>query len=225
MFHGVESVEWVPPQAPQAKPMGVIVGHRGEIELVEPETGRVRQRYNPPYGAILFVKDGEIVEDGTDLFEWDAYSKPVVTEVGGTVKFVDVKDKRTVRDEVDEVTGLKLQVIMEDKDKELQPAIDILDAKGKKTAHYPLPTGSRLQVLDGDIVVAGQSLVKIRRESSKTRDITGGLPRVSELFEARRPRDAATVSEIDGRVRVRRRLARPAQAGRGRATTATAAST
>jgi DNA-directed RNA polymerase subunit beta' len=89
---------------------------------------------------------------------------------------------------------------MEDRVKELQPAIDILDAKGKKQAHYPLPTGSRLQVLDGDTVVAGQSLVKIRRESSKTRDITGGLPRVSELFEARRPKDAATVSEIDGRV-------------------------
>ncbi len=200
LFHGVEFVEWVPPQAPQAKPLGVIVGHRGEIELVEAETGRVRQRYNPPYGAILFVRDGEIVEDGTDLFEWDAYSKPVVTEVSGTVKYVDVKDKRTVREEVDEVTGLKLQVIMEDKDKELQPAIDILDAKGKKIAHYPLPTGSRLQVTDADTVVAGQSLVKIRRESSKTRDITGGLPRVSELFEARRPRDAATVSEIDGRV-------------------------
>jgi DNA-directed RNA polymerase subunit beta' len=200
VFHGVEFVEWVPPQAPQSKPLGVIVGHRGEIELVEPETGRVRQRYNPPYGAILFVRDGEVIEDGTDLFEWDAYSKPVVTEVSGTVKFVDVKDKRTVREEVDEVTGLKLQVVMEDKDKELQPAIDVLDAKGKKLAHYPLPTGSRLQVSDGDEVVAGQSLVKIRRESSKTRDITGGLPRVSELFEARRPKDAATVSEIDGRV-------------------------
>jgi DNA-directed RNA polymerase subunit beta' len=89
---------------------------------------------------------------------------------------------------------------MEDRAKVRQPAIDILDEKGKRTAHYPLPTGSRLQVQDGDTVVAGQSLVKIRRESSKTRDITGGLPRVSELFEARRPKDSSTVSEIDGRV-------------------------
>ena len=200
MFHQVEFVEWVPPSAPQSRPLGVIVGHRGEIELVEPDTGRVRQRYNPPYGAILFVRDGQEIEDGTDLFEWDAYSKPVVTEKAGTVKFVDIVDKVTVRDEVDEISGLKLQVIMEDRNKVRQPAIDILDEKGKRYAHYPLPTGSRLQVLDGDTVVAGQSLVKIRRESSKTRDITGGLPRVSELFEARRPKDAATVTEIDGRV-------------------------
>jgi len=115
------------------------------------------------------------------------------------VTFVDIKDKVTVRDEVDEISGLKLQVIMEDRNKVLQAAIDIHDEKGKRVAHYPLPTGSRLQVQDGDTVLAGATLVKIRRESSKTRDITGGLPRVSELFEARRPRDAATVSEIDGR--------------------------
>jgi DNA-directed RNA polymerase subunit beta' len=200
VFQQVEFVEWVPPSAPKAKPLGVIVGHRGEIELVEPDTGRVRQRYNPPYGAILFVRDGQDIEDGQDLFEWDAYSKPVVTEKSGTVKFVDIVDKVTVRDEVDEISGLKLQVIMEDRAKIRQPAIDILDEKGKRAAHYPLPTGSRLQVQDGDTAVAGQSLVKIRRESSKTRDITGGLPRVSELFEARRPKDSATVSEIDGRV-------------------------
>jgi DNA-directed RNA polymerase subunit beta' len=198
-FTQVEFVEWVPPSAPQAKPLGVIVGHRGEIELLD-ETGRTRQRYNPPYGAILFVRDGQDVADGEDLFEWDAYSKPVVTEKSGTVKFVDIVDKVTVRDEVDEISGLKLQVIMEDRAKVRQPAIDILDEKGKRVAHYPLPTGSRLQVQDGDIAVAGQSLVKIRRESSKTRDITGGLPRVSELFEARRPKDSSTVSEIDGRV-------------------------
>ena len=146
------------------------------------------------------MRDGQDVTDGQDLFEWDAYSKPVVTEKSGTVKFVDIVDKVTVRDEVDEISGLKLQVIMEDRAKVRQPAIDILDEKGKRVAHYPLPTGSRLQVLDGDTAVAGQSLVKIRRESSKTRDITGGLPRVSELFEARRPKDSSTVSEIDGRV-------------------------
>jgi DNA-directed RNA polymerase subunit beta' len=89
---------------------------------------------------------------------------------------------------------------MDDRNKELHPAIDIVDENGKHIAHYPLPTGSRLQVHDGQMVVAGEALVKIRRETSKTRDITGGLPRVSELFEARRPRDAATVAEIDGRV-------------------------
>src|SRR6185295_1668615 len=127
-------------------------------------------------------------------------NKPVVTEKGGTVRFVDVKEKVTVRDEVDDTSGLKLLVIMEDRNKELQPAIDILDSSGKKLAHYPLPTGSRLEVRDGQTVKAGDVLVKIRREEAKTRDITGGLPRVAELFEARRSKDAAIVSEIDGAV-------------------------
>jgi DNA-directed RNA polymerase subunit beta' len=197
----VETVDYTPPESAHL-PVGirVVVGHRGEIELLEPETGRVRQRYNPPYGAHLFVLDGETVIEGQTLFEWDTYNKPVISERSGLVQFVDIRDKITVRDEVDENTGLKLQVIMDDRNKELHPAIDILDATGKRAAHYPLPTGSRLQVHDAQTVVAGQALVKIRRETSKTRDITGGLPRVSELFEARRPKDAATVSEIDGRV-------------------------
>jgi DNA-directed RNA polymerase subunit beta' len=106
----------------------------------------------------------------------------------------------TVRDEVDDATGMKLLVIMEDRNKELQPAIDILDEKGNQLAHSPLPTGSRLEVRDGQHVIAGFPIVKIRREESKTRDITGGLPRVAELFEARRPKDTAIVTEIDGRV-------------------------
>src|SRR5204863_6381336 len=97
-------------------------------------------------------------------------------------------------------TGMKLLVIMEDRNKELQPAIDILGASGQKLAHYPLPTGARLEVRDGQTVVAGDVLVKIRREESRTRDITGGLPRVAELFEARRSKDAAFVSDIDGGV-------------------------
>ena len=197
----VETVDYLPPEGIEA-PVGmrVVVGHRGEIELAEPETGRVRQRYNPPYGAHLFVSDGESVIEGQTLFEWDTYNKPVIGEKKGFVQFVDIRDKITVRDEVDENTGLKLRVIMDDRNKELHPAIDILDETGKRAARYPLPTGSRLQVHDGQAVVAGQALVKIRRETSKTRDITGGLPRVSELFEARRPKDASTVSEIDGRV-------------------------
>jgi DNA-directed RNA polymerase subunit beta' len=178
----------------------VAVTHSGaEIELQDAQ-GRVRQRYNVPYGAAVSVKDGEKVEADQLLFEWDLYKKPIVTERGGTVRFVDVKEKVTVRDEVDDATGLKLLVIMEDRNKELQPAIDILSASGQKLAHYPLPTGARLEVRDGEAVSAGQVLVKLPREGSKTRDITGGLPRVAELFEARRPKDAAVVAEIDGRV-------------------------
>ena len=141
------------------------------------------------------------------------------------MRFVDVKEKVTVRDEVDDTTGLKLLVIMEDRNKELQPAIDILGAAGQKLAHYPLPTGARLEVRDGQAVVAGDVLVKIRREESKTRDITGGLPRVAELFEARRPKDAGDRLRDRRPRRVRRRLARHAQAHRDAARTATSAST
>jgi DNA-directed RNA polymerase subunit beta' len=178
----------------------VCVSHGdAEIELVDKQ-GRVRQRYNVPYGAHLFVSDGQVIQPEQALFEWDIYNKPIVTERPGTVRFVDVKEKITVRDEVDDTTGLKLLVIMEDRNKELQPAIDVLSSSGQKLAHYPLPTGARLEVRDGQAVAAGDVLVKIRREESRTRDITGGLPRVAELFEARRPKDASIVSEIDGRV-------------------------
>jgi len=177
----------------------VAVGHQGEMELVD-DTGRIRQRFNVPYGAHLFVTDGQSVKIEQALFEWDIYNKPVVTEKSGTVRFVDVKEKVTVRDEVDDTSGFKLLVVMEDRNKELQPAIDILDGSGKKLAHYPLPTGSRLDVRDGQAVTAGDVLVKIRREEAKTRDITGGLPRVAELFEARRSKEAAIVSEVDGTV-------------------------
>jgi DNA-directed RNA polymerase subunit beta' len=160
----------------------------------------VKQRYNVPYGAHLFVEDGEKVKPDGLLFEWDIYNKPVVTERAGTVRFVDVKEKVTVREEVDDTTGAKQLVIMEDRNKELQPAIDILGPGGQKLAHYPLPTNARLDVRDGQAVFSGDVLVKTRREEAKTRDITGGLPRVAELFEARRSKDAATVSEIDGAI-------------------------
>src|SRR5881628_151603 len=107
-----------------------------------------------PYGAHLFVQDGVSVDPDDLLFEWDIYNKPVVTERAGTVRLVDVKEKVTVREEVDDTTGAKQLVIMEDRNKELQPAIDILSASGQKLAHYPLPTNSRLEVRDGQEVNA-----------------------------------------------------------------------
>ena len=183
---------------PGATGFWVCVSHGAEIEVVDGD--RVKQRFNVPYGAHLFADDGTAVAAEQVLFEWDLYNNPIVTQHTGTVRFVDVKEKQTVRDEVDDTTGLKLLVIMEDRNKELQPAIDVLDASGAKLAHYPLPTGARLEVRDGQRVGAGDVLVKTRREASKTRDITGGLPRVAELFEARRPKDAAVVAEIDGTV-------------------------
>ncbi|HEY6867213.1 MAG TPA: DNA-directed RNA polymerase subunit beta', partial [Candidatus Eisenbacteria bacterium] len=198
-FVGLEVVPYREGEGETGPARFVAVGHSGEIEMLD-SAGRVRQRYSVPYGAHLFVRDGEKVKGDAALFDWDIYNKPIVTEKAGTVRFVDVKEKVTVRDEVDDTTGLKLLVIMEDRNKELQPAIDVLGPSGSKLAHYPLPTGARLEVKDGQKVLAGEVLVKIRREASKTRDITGGLPRVAELFEARRPKEAAIVTEIDGRV-------------------------
>ncbi len=177
----------------------VVVGHKGQIELQD-AAGKVWHRYSPPYGSTLHVHDGTVVVVGGELFEWDTFNTPILTEKAGTVRFVDIKDKVTVRDEVDENTGLRLMVIIDDREKVLHPHVDIVSPGGKRIASYPLPTGARLLVRDGQDVTAGEVLVKIRREISKTRDITGGLPRVSELFEARKPKDASTVSEIDGRV-------------------------
>jgi DNA-directed RNA polymerase subunit beta' len=177
----------------------VVVGHKGQIE-VQGTDGKVRHRYSPPYGATILVADSAEVHPGDDLFEWDTYNTPILTEKAGAVRFVDIKEKVTVRDEVDENTGLRLMVIIDDREKLLHPHIDIVGSGGRRVASYPLPTGARLLVRDGHDVTAGEALVKIRREISKTRDITGGLPRVSELFEGRKPKDAATVSEIDGRV-------------------------
>ncbi|MBK7368054.1 MAG: DNA-directed RNA polymerase subunit beta' [Candidatus Eisenbacteria bacterium] len=175
----------------------VCTSHSAEIEVVDGE--RVKQRFNVHYGAHVYVEDGATVSGEDLLFEFDPYNTPIVTQKAGTVRFVDVKEKVTVRDEVDDTSGLKLLVIMEDRNKELQPALDIFDAAGHKLAHYPLPTGARLEVRDGQAVASGEVLVRSRRSGgSKTRDITGGLPRVAELFEARRPKDFAIVSEIDG---------------------------
>jgi len=192
VFRDLETVERVSGQL-------VVVGHKGQMEIQSPD-GKARQRYSPPYGATLHVRDGLEVNPGSELFEWDTFNTPILTEKPGIVRFVDIKEKVTVRDEVDENTGLRLMVIIDDREKVLHPHVDIIGKGDRRVASYPLPTGARLLVRDGHEVTAGEALVKIRREISKTRDITGGLPRVSELFEARKPKDAATVSEIDGRV-------------------------
>jgi DNA-directed RNA polymerase subunit beta' len=177
----------------------VCVSRAAGLELLDAD-GNARQSWQVPYGAHLYVTDGQSVAKDAKLFTFDIYNTPIVTQKSGKVRFSDLKEKVTVRDEVDETTGLKLLVIMEDREKQLQPAIDIFDSKGQHVAHYPLPTGARLEVRDGQEVGAGEVLVKTRREASKTRDITGGLPRVAELFEARRPKDAAIIAEIDGTV-------------------------
>ncbi|NNE08859.1 MAG: DNA-directed RNA polymerase subunit beta', partial [Gemmatimonadetes bacterium] len=163
--------------------------------------GNTRAKHRIPYGAILKVDADEKVEVGQPMFEWDPYSSPILTEKKGTVKFVDIIDEVTVREELDDKTGLRQRVIIDVREKNLHPTIRIVGAGGRKVAEYLIPTGARILCHDGDKVGGGQTLSKIPREFSKTRDITGGLPRVAELFEARKPKDAAVVAEIDGTVK------------------------
>ncbi|MFN8547814.1 MAG: DNA-directed RNA polymerase subunit beta' [Candidatus Eisenbacteria bacterium] len=175
----------------------VNVGHRGELVLYGHD-GTVHDRLEPRYGTVVFFADGAKVKKGDVVFEWDTWNTPIVAREKGLVRFIDVKERVTLRDEIDETTKKRVPVIVEDREKVLQPHIEIIDSRENVLGTYALPTGSRLQVRDGQEVKVGDVLAKIRRESSKTRDITGGLPRVSELFEARKPKDQAIISEIDG---------------------------
>jgi DNA-directed RNA polymerase subunit beta' len=182
-----------------------VMNRNGEIAILD-ENGRERRRYSVIYGAKLKVKDGQKVKEGEILAEWDPYSIPVLTEVSGRVKFGDVIEGVTMQEQVDEFTGLSRKVITESKDAELRPRISIKDEKGRtmnlpgsaSQARYLLPVGANIFVSEGDMAEAGDVIVKISRETTKTKDITGGLPRVAELFEARKPKEYALISDIDG---------------------------
>ena len=176
----------------------VVMNRNGSITMVD-EKGREKERYAVVYGAKLKVEDGQQVPMGSVLVEWDPYTFAILTEIAGTVQFKDLAEGMTLHDEVDEVTGLSRQVVMDSPDEKRQPAIVIKGAKGNK--RYLMPSRAHLMVLDGDQVTPGEVLAKIPRETTKTKDITGGLPRVVELFEARKPRETAVISEIDGIVK------------------------
>ncbi len=178
--------------------MLVAMNRSGSIAILD-ERNRERERYQVVYGARLRVEDGQKVNLGDQLAEWDPYTYAVLTEIGGTVQFKDLQEGITLNEEVDEVTGLSRLVVSDAPDEKRQPAIWINGAKGKK--RYLMPSRAHLMVLDGDTVGPGDILAKIPRESTRTKDITGGLPRVVELFEARKPRETAIISEIDGIVR------------------------
>jgi DNA-directed RNA polymerase subunit beta' len=177
----------------------VVTSREGQI-LMRTGEDRIRSRLAVPYGATLHVVDGEEVKPGDLLFSWDPYSEPIVADQTGKIRFTDIVPEETVREELDEATGRRQQVIIDDREKKLHPRIDIVGAKGKKLREFIVPVGAQLLVRDAEAVSAGDTLAKISREAYKTRDITGGLPRVAELFEARRPKDPATITEVDGRV-------------------------
>ena len=185
----------------------VPLSRNGSIAIYD-DKGREREKYAVIYGARLKVKDGQKVDVGQKLVEWDPYSLPILTEIGGKIAFGDIVEGVTMREEVDEVTGLSRKVIIDSPDPNLRPRISIKD-QGNKTvrlpgsnavARYLLPAGAHILFDKGEEVFPGDILVKIPRETTKTKDITGGLPRVAELFEARKPKEQAIISEIDGTV-------------------------
>jgi DNA-directed RNA polymerase subunit beta' len=179
----------------------VVMNRTGSI-VVQDAKGRDRERYPVVYGARLRVRDGQKVDPGQLLLEWDPYTFSILTEEPGTIRFKDIVDGLTVHEDVDEVTGLSQRIIIDSPDEKKQPAVEIRGKDGKTVVRkYHMPSHAHLMVEDGDTVTAGAVLAKIPRETTKTKDITGGLPRVVELFEARRPRDPAVMSEIDGVVK------------------------
>ncbi len=192
------SVRFINPQTVKAKSGDLVVMNRAMSIAVVDDKGREKERYSVVYGARLKVQDGQQVTVGQVMGEWDPYTFAILTEVGGTVQFKDLQEGVTLHEEVDEVTGLSRHVVGESPDEKRQPAIVI---KAKSARRYLMPSRAHLMVQDGDEVHPGDVLAKIPRETTKTKDITGGLPRVVELFEARKPRETAIISEIDGVVK------------------------
>ncbi|HEY5614981.1 MAG TPA: DNA-directed RNA polymerase subunit beta', partial [Bacteroidota bacterium] len=179
-----------------------IASGRSGVVLVIDEDNRVLTKYDVPYGAILLVANNQMVQRGEMIYEWDPYNAVIISEHPGVIKYIDLKEGMTFREEPDEQTGHIQKVVIDSREKSLIPAITVVNQKGTKIASYPIPTRAHLHVDDGEEIKAGTVLVKIPRDIGKTRDITGGLPRVTELFEARRPGDPSVVSEIDGTVTI-----------------------
>jgi DNA-directed RNA polymerase subunit beta' len=180
----------------------LIAMNRSGLIAILDEKGREKERYHVVYGARLRVAEGESVTHGQILAEWDPFTFSILTEAAGTVKFEDLRPGITIEEQVDEVTGLSQDVVtLPPGDEKHQPAIHVRDSAGHSRRKYLMPSRAHLMVKDGDEVQAGDVLAKIPRETTKTKDITGGLPRVVELFETRKPRDPAVISEIDGVVR------------------------
>jgi DNA-directed RNA polymerase subunit beta' len=183
----------------------VVMNRNGEITIVA-EEGRERERYQIIYGAKLKVNDGQEVEGNTLLAEWDPFTTPILTDVGGRVKFGDIVEGVTMQEKVDPVTGKASKVIVEYREADVRPRVSIKDESnktakvGRSAARYFMPVGAIIMITEGDEVSAGDVLAKIPRETTKTKDITGGLPRVAELFEVRKPKEHAVISEIDGMV-------------------------
>ena len=178
----------------------MVVSRLGEARFVDPNTKIVLSTVNVPYGSSLYFKSGDTVKKGDKVAQWDPFNAVIVTEYAGTLKFHDVIEGITFRAETDDTTGLTEKIVTESKDKSKVPTCDVIGADGEVIGTYNFPVGGHVVVEDGQTVKTGETLVKIPRAAAKGGDITGGLPRVTELFEARNPSNPAVVSEIDGEV-------------------------
>ncbi len=176
----------------------VVLGRSGELRVIEPTSKKVLYQQNIPYGSQLYVNAGDTVEKGTRLVSWDPYNAVIISEFSGKIEFDAIIEGVTFREESDDQTGHKEKVIIETRDKTKNPTIKVVDLKGEVVRSYNIPVGAHVSVSDGQKIKEGAILVKIPRSTGKTRDITGGLPRVTELFEARNPSNPAVVTEIDG---------------------------
>ncbi|TNF25003.1 MAG: DNA-directed RNA polymerase subunit beta' [Deltaproteobacteria bacterium] len=185
----------------------IVMNKVGEI-VIKDASGTEKERYPAIYGAKIFFQEGEQTKPGDKLIEWDPFAIPVLSEVAGTIKFVDLVVGATVSEAVDAVTGLTQKIVMESKDPSLQPRVEVLDANGdaiivpgtSRKAIYRLQVGANIMVNEGDLIAVGSAISKISRETTKTKDITGGLPRVAELFEARKPGNATQIADVNGTI-------------------------
>ena len=194
----LEDLRTVQRATPDGEVETVVVSRSTEFKVIDPEVGITLSSTNLPYGAVLQVKNGKKIKKGDIICTWDPYNNAIISEEQGTVVFDMIEDGVTYREELDEQTGFREIVITETKDKKKNPAIHIVGPKKEVLKVYSLPVGAHVSVEEGDSVETGRILAKIPRVAGKSGDITGGLPRVTELFEARNPSNPAVVSEVDG---------------------------
>ncbi len=188
------------PFVEEGKDCEMVVSRLAEVRFVDPNTGITMSNLNVPYGSTLYCKQGEVVKAGDTIAKWDPFNAVIVTEYAGKAKFHDVVEGQTLKSETDDTTGLTEKIVIDPKDKTLVPNCDIIDENGQVIGTYNFPVGGHIVIDDGDTLTTGQTIVKIPRAVGGAGDITGGLPRVTELFEARNPSNPAVVSEIDGEV-------------------------
>ena len=194
----IEDLKVVKSKDSDGKNINTVISRTCEIKVLDKKSGVVLSTNIIPYGSIILIKDGQALKKGDVVCQWDPYNGVIISEFGGKIEYENIEQGITYQVEIDEQTGFKEKVISESRNKKVVPTLLINDSKGKNVRTYNLPVGAHLMVDDGDKVEAGKILVKIPRKSAKSGDITGGLPRVTELFEARNPSNPAVVSEIDG---------------------------